>query len=434
MERREPVAPAAREELREVVVARQPIVDRDREVVGFELLYRPCRTSPDVVGGDRMTAEVVLGALTIGVEALVGDKVMYCNAERGVLVGETPITLPPERTVVEVLETVAIDEELVAGCRDLVARGYALALDDFQWGEGVESLLELASIVKVDMLATARPDVEALVARCRRHGVRLLAEKVETEADVAWAMALGFDLFQGYAIERPVIVRAETIAASALSHMQLAMTLLGEDLDFDEVEEILRREPGLVLQVLQLASLGAERGLRRQVRTLREALVLMGTRRIRQWVALTILGNQPGGGIDGLAVALVRARTCELLAPSVGSDDAGFAFTAGLLSALDLLLGVPIEELAATLQLDDALKRAAFEREGVTGRLVDRVARHQDSLARGTGGEPDGPGEPGEPAPAELLAAESEAFAWAMPYLSSLGSPAGQDASAPVPG
>jgi len=109
-------------------VARQPIVDRDREVVGFELLYRPCRTSPAVVGGDRMTAEVVLGALTIGVEALVGDKVMYCNAERGVLVGETPITLPPERTVVEVLETVAIDEELVAGCRDLVARGYALAL------------------------------------------------------------------------------------------------------------------------------------------------------------------------------------------------------------------------------------------------------------------------------------------------------------------
>ena len=121
-------------------------------------------------------------------------------------------------------------------------------------------MLELASIVKVDMLATARPDVEALVARCRRHGVRLLAEKVETEADVVWAMALGFDLFQGDAIERPVIVRAETIAASALSHMQLATTLLGEDLDFDEVEEIARREPGLVLQVLQLASLGSPAG------------------------------------------------------------------------------------------------------------------------------------------------------------------------------
>src|SRR4051794_8855709 len=279
----------------EVVVARQPIIDLAGDVVGFELLYRPIRSDSPAVSGEQMTAQVVLGALTIGVDQLVGDKAMFCNAERGVLTGETPVTLPPARTVIEILETVDIDDGAVAGCRDLVARGFRLALDDFVWAAGVERLLEIASIVKIDLQATPRDEVRELIARCREYDVRLLAEKVETDEDVAWARAQGFELFQGYAIERPVVVRGSTIAPSAVTHVQLALTLLTEEMDFDDLEDILRREPGLVVQVLQMASAGADRGLRRPIRTVREALVLLGTTRIRQWVALTLLSGHAGG-------------------------------------------------------------------------------------------------------------------------------------------
>ena len=135
-----------------------------------------------------MTAQVVLGALTIGIDQLVGDKTMFCNAERGVLIGETPVTLPPHRTVIEVLETVAVDDETVEGCRQLVEAGFRIALDDFVWIPGAERLLELASIVKIDVLALSRAEVAALVDRCRPYGVELLAEKVESPDDVAWAM------------------------------------------------------------------------------------------------------------------------------------------------------------------------------------------------------------------------------------------------------
>ena len=134
-----------------------------------------------------MTAQVVLGALTIGLDQLVGDKVMFCNAERGVLTGATPVTLPPDRTVIEILETVDLDDEAVQGCRELVEAGFRLALDDFVWVAGSERLLELASIVKVDFLTTSRADVLALVERCRPFDVLMLAEKVETDDDVAWA-------------------------------------------------------------------------------------------------------------------------------------------------------------------------------------------------------------------------------------------------------
>jgi EAL and modified HD-GYP domain-containing signal transduction protein len=394
----------------DVVVGRQPITDRAGDVVGFELLYRSARPGVSITG-DQMTAQVVLGALTIGMDQLVGEKAMFCNAERGALTGDTPVTLPPARTVIEVLETVRIDDEIVAGCRALVAAGFRVALDDFVWAEGAERLLDLASIVKIDFQAMSREDVRALSARCREYDVVLLAEKVETADDLAWAMAEGFELFQGYAIDRPEVVTGHSIAASALAHVQLAMTLLAEDLDFEEIEAILRREPGLVVQLLQMASIGSHLGMRRQVRTVREALVLLGTTRIRQWVALTILSAQPGRTPDGLASALVRARMTELLAGERGCGSADFAFTAGLLSALDLLLGVELDELARTMDIDDALKAAAFRREGAVGALVCEVARYQAGVALGS---------PLEDAAEDLHTAAAQSFAWAMPFVNSL--------------
>jgi c-di-GMP-related signal transduction protein len=395
----------------EVVVGRQPIVDLAGEVVGFELLYRPTDAETPLVDGEQMTARVVLSTLSIGVGQLVGDKTMFCNAGRGVVVGTTPVTLPPRRTVIEVLESVRIDDEAVAGCRDLIERGYQIALDDFVWTEGAERLLELASIVKIDFRQCSREEISELVARCREHDVRLLAEKVETDDDVAWARAQGFELFQGYAIERPRVVRGQSVAASTVTHVQLAVTLLAQEMDYDEIEGILRREPGLVVQVLQMASVGAARGLRREVRTVREALVLLGTTRIRQWIALTILSGRPSASPDGLSTALVRARMCELLAGDREVSAPDFAFTTGLLSALDVLLGVPIHELSHTLELDPLLKRAAFDLETPLGELVAEVTAYQQGLAS--------PGGPRDYA-ADLDAAAARAFAWTMPYINAL--------------
>ena len=397
----------------QVVVARQPIVDRAGTPVGYELLYRPRTPDAAAVTGEQMTADVVLGALTIGLDQLVGDKAMFCNAERNVLTGQTSVTLPPSRTVIEVLETVVIDEPLLRGCRELADAGYRLALDDFVWTDGIEQLLELATFVKIDFLSTGRDEIVSLVSRCRPYGVQLVAEKVEGPADVAWAHEQGFDLFQGYAIERPVLVHGATLATSVVAHVQLAATLLAEEIDFEELEEILRREPGLVVQLLQMASIGSHHGVRRDVRSVREALVLLGTTRIRQWLALTILAGQPGAAVDALATALTRARATELLASAGGVGAPEVAFTVGLLSSLDLLLAVPLEELERRLEIAEDLKASAFRREGTLGALVADVARYQEALDRGL--DPD-------ERTGDLDAAAAAAFAWAMPFVNSLAS------------
>jgi EAL and modified HD-GYP domain-containing signal transduction protein len=265
-------------------------------------------------------------------------------------------------------------------------------------------------VVEIDLAATPRDQVLDLVERCRPVDVALLAARCPTEDDLAWAASAGFAMFHGPAVQRPE-ANGKALAPSALGQVQLAAELLDERLDFGRVEEILNHEPALVVQVLQHASLGAAGGLRREVHSVREALVVLGTLRLRQWAALAVLGRNVGNSrSDALTVALTRARMCALLAPSTGIDR-GYAFTAGLLSALDRLLGVPIDEVEHGVDVDKELGAAAFRRWGQVGRLVGLVADYQDAV------------EAGEPVAADLRDVEmvaAMAFAWSMSLINAI--------------
>lgn len=395
-----------------VVVARRPIVDRDRAIVGFELIYQPQADAADVVpGSDRGVIAVsrLLRDLNSALDDVVGDKLAFCHVDRDLLPGDIPLMLPPRRTVIQ-LSDAEVDDEVLEGCEDRRVQGYRIALERFTGGPGAERLLELADIVKVDLSRQTREDVVDLVQQCRAFPVRLLAQGCDSEDEMAWAHAAGFELFQGTAAQSPPIDEGATLAPSALSQLQLGVELLSEDLDLERVESILRAEPGLVVQVLNLASVGAGRGLRRKVKSLREALVVMGTVRLRQWAALTILGRHGRVDTDALVTGLVRARMCELLAQQRGMDQA-FAFTAGLLSTLDQLLGMELSDIEERLQVDEELAAAAFHGRTAVGQLVTEVAAYQALV---DGGLP-----PGREL-AHLGLVGAMAFCWATVYVNAM--------------
>jgi c-di-GMP-related signal transduction protein len=364
----------------EVVVARQAIFDRAQDVVGYELLFRSVdahNTAEQGLDGDVMTSSVLFSSMNIGIERLVGDKLIFCNADRGLLTGSVPIMLPPERTVIEILETVAPDDEVLAGCRRLAGHGYRLALDDFVWFDGAERFLEVVSLVKIDLRRIAMADLPVLVARCRMYGVQLLAEKIETPEELEACLALGFDYLQGYALSRPRNVSGRTLETSNLVRLRIAASLVGSEYDLTELESIIRTEPGLTYQLLQLAGAGAQRGLRRDIRTIRDALIMVGSRRVQNWLALLMLRPTGPSANQDLAQALTRARMCEFLAGTLSSDLAPLGFTAGILSSFEILLGIPVDEIAKTLPLDDELREAAFGDSSPLAKIVRDVADYQ---------------------------------------------------------
>jgi EAL and modified HD-GYP domain-containing signal transduction protein len=363
----------------DIVVGRQGIFTLAGEIVGYELLFRqPPEHRIEELSGDEMTAQVVYRATAIGLDHLVSGRTIFCNADRGLIEGTVPLTLPPEQTVVEVRETVELDDDVIEGCRRLAQEGYQIAADNFVWRPGAERLLEVASIVKIDVMAVDAEDLADLAARCKEFDVTLLAQKVENAGDVPALSEMGFDLFQGYALERPQLIAGATIDASDLARLRLSADMLSQELDLEEIEEAVKRDPGLALQVMQLASVGRMGETRRKINSLREALVLAGSRRVQNWVALLLARPATGKTAhDRFTSTLIRARACELLATEIDRSLAPLGFAAGMLSAVDVLFGISPGQVRAALALSEELTAAAWGTETPVGRVVRDVTDFQ---------------------------------------------------------
>ena len=358
-------------------VGRQPIFDRDLAVLGYELLFRSLE-GPTGHDGDNMTATVLLtSALDIGLERLVGPKLAFINATRGFLVGDQDVPLPPAQTVVEVLENVSHDQDVIAGCRRLVEAGYTLALDDYLYAEGDEALLDLASIVKIDLAAVPSDQIESLVGRCRRYGVKLVAEKVETRHQLAACHSLGFDLFQGYLLSRPETVEATALSPNRLACLQLVGKLCDPNIPPSEIENTIHSDAGLAVRILKAAGSGAAGGLRRPVRSIREGIVLLGQRRLRSWAILMLLADAHSGSDEQLKIAIHRARMCELVAQAVAPGKPDEAFTVGLLSALDLLMNAALDTIIDSIPVTDEVAFAVLDRVGPLGWILADVVAYE---------------------------------------------------------
>jgi c-di-GMP-related signal transduction protein len=361
----------------DVVVGRQPIFDGELSVFGYELLFRTLDgpTAAEAAGalGDQMTADVIFNSVSIGVDRLVGNKKLFCNASRGVLTGVVPILLPPDQTVIEVVKSVVPHRDVLAGCQRLRNEGFALAIDDVRRCADVERFMELASFIKVDVQVTDPEDLHALVDQCREFDVALVAEKIESTDELDRCKALGFDYFQGYLLARPHEVPGRALDPGRIAQLRMASHLLDRECPMSDLEDIVRRDPAMTLQLFQLASMGAGKGMRRNVQTVREALVLAGWRRLQSWVSLLLIGGKGQASEEELSTALTRARMCELVARTVDSSLTEVAFTAGMLSSFDVLLDVPLQDVLDALPLDDDLRRALLEAEGPLGRLVADV-------------------------------------------------------------
>jgi EAL and modified HD-GYP domain-containing signal transduction protein len=382
-----------------VIVGRQSIRDRDSAVVGYELLtgaVDPGFRDDDAPG-------VPPAAVAANLDLLLGDRKLFAPVPGA---GSDDPAGPPERTVLAVPESVNDDPAATARCLELAGRGYGLALTDLPWTAPDPALLAAAGTVGIDTRVVPATDLPALVEQLRRPGVQLLAAGLDTPAALADAHRLGFDLFRGVALERLPGEQRREPGPSELARARMSATLLQNPLDFDEIEDMLRTEPGLTYQVIELASIGRLGDTARQVTSLRRALVLVGSWRIQNWMVMLLAQPQEQRSDGAMTGALARARACELLAGTLGRNEARLGFTAGMISSFEQLTQVPRDELARTLALSEELREAAFGGDSELGRVIGDVADRQEGavVERPRSGRP----------PAAIEAALAAGYQWAM--------------------
>lgn len=361
-------------------IARQPIFDRARNVQAYELLFRQNGEENAFRGNnlDMASQSVMDTAVLFGTNILSQGHSIYLNCTRKSLLDGYVTLFSPATTVVEILETVEPEPEVLEACRELKIAGYRIALDDFVDSPRFAPLVNLADIIKVDFRLSP-PDVWAEMARrYGPRGIQLLAEKVETHDEFSKALQLGYRLFQGYFFCKPRMLSTRDISGSRATYLRILQVAHAPELDYFKIEALIKSEPALFYRFFRYLN-SAATPVRSEVKSILQAVTLLGEEDIRKWLTLVcaVLANE-GQPSELIVLALVRARFSELLAGHAGLPGCS-AFMLGLFSLMEGILEVPIQSVLDQVHLPEEVAAALLGEDNSLSRMQQLVLAYEQA-------------------------------------------------------
>ena len=368
-----PAAPAATASKGTSMIARQAIVNAEKAVIGYELFNRSRAPMEHTAATDVLLLFTALSHT--GREVLVGTKLLFVNSTHESLAGGHLELLSPEKVVLEVepLGHVAASEALarLPILRSLRERGFKLSFNHTVLESAYATWLPLADYIKLDMNLLRPEQLAVLTSHAIRHSkAQLVATKIETEEQFTLARSLGAALFQGYWFSRPAVVETKLLAPNQVSIIQL-INLLRQQASTDEIEDVLKKDAGLAFNLLRLINSAGFNGSR-AITSVRQAIMIMGLKKLFRWSALLLTASQFGTSTPTIGhTAVIRARLMELLAMEfMSGDDAEQAFLVGVFSLLDAMLNMPLTAALQLIRLPDNVRDALLLRQGVFGELL----------------------------------------------------------------
>ena len=357
-------------------LARQPIFDRRQKVVAYELLFRSgLQNLFPQVDGDQATKQVMADSfLLFGIESLTRQGKAFINFTRNILLDGYAELLPKKQTVIEILETMPAEPRVLKALRDLKRKGYTLALDDYIFQPEHRPFLDLVDIIKVDFRDIPRDKRAALTKGLAQKGIKLLAEKVETQDEYQEALDSGFSYFQGYFFAKPIMVSRKDLPGIKTHYLQIIKEINAPEMSFDNLADLIGKDVSLSYKLLQYSNSAAFR-LRREVTSIKQALARLGEKEVRKWATLVALSDMAKDKPDELVMSsVVRAKFSEQLAAPAGlAERSEDLFLMGLFSLLDAITGRPLVEILEELPLSEDLKEALTGKQNKLRRILEIV-------------------------------------------------------------
>ena len=356
--------------------ARQPILDRNKELYAYELLFRDGLENafPDI-DGDEATSRMVEGSqLSFGLDDFLGDKPGFINFTLDTLQKKYPSMLPKEQVVVEILETIQPGKRLLAECQQLKQQGYMLALDDYIHQPVWRHFYPFIDIIKIDFRSTSTDTIEEIkTAIAAFPQIKLLAEKVETNEEFQLALDMGFSYFQGYFFSKPEMMQSKALSPAQMTLAELLYETSKSDLDLGKITDVFQRDVHLSYKLLRYSN-SAIFKRRAEIETIKQALVVLGQTELKKFLSLLftaqISSDKPA---ELMRMSMTRARFAEGLAQLHGKVDTAKAFLTGLMSLMDAILDEPIDSVMSKLPLAKEIKDALVDKKGVLADYIQLI-------------------------------------------------------------
>ncbi len=356
-----------------IYVARQPIFNNRMKLNGYELFYR--RSERNLFEGsddDQATASLLSDSFFMGFDELTDGTRGFINFSQNLLLCGTPMLLPPDKLVIEIVERTEITPELTDACRKLKKAGYTLALDNFTDEESYRPLLELADIIKVDYASIPLSDQALMIRKYRP--IMFAAMKVETAEEFRQACTMGYKLFQGYFFNKPMMVGGKEIGTPGGSMAQIMQLLSEPEPNLKEIAGVIERDVELSYKLLRIANSAYYRS-RITITSIHHALTHIGLTEVKRWAHLLLVkGLSTPENTELVKLSLIRGRMLALYAAAIGKkrSESDF-FLTGMFSSIDALLDKPMDKVLSQLPLAKPVKAALLGEPGPLGAALNAV-------------------------------------------------------------
>ncbi|ASP46659.1 EAL and HDOD domain-containing protein [Cognaticolwellia beringensis] len=354
--------------------ARQPILDIDKNLYAYELLFRDSiiNVFPDIDGDEATTKMIEASNFNLGISEFTGNKPAFINFTLETLIKGYPETLTTDEVVVEILETVKPGKKLLSICKDLHDKGYTIALDDYIHQAVWHHFYPFINIIKIDWQDTTVDTIKEVKTAIEGYPhIKLLAEKVETYEEYNQALELGFVLFQGFFFAKPEMVKTKSLSPSQIAMAELLYETSQTELNLTSITAVFERDVTLSYKLLRYAN-SAIFKRRSEISTIKQALVTLGSAELKRFLGLMFAANiNPEKPSELINSAMARAKFCDLMASQVKSPiDQAIAFLTGLLSLIDAIVDEDLESILTKLPLAQEIKDTLLTRKGDMAALI----------------------------------------------------------------
>ena len=360
----------------EYYVGRQPIFDAETQVVGYELLYRPSTDSAEVFNADRATSNVILNLLETGLDEVVGDSPAYINVTKQFIIGDILPSRIIKPIMLELQQDISADNEVIESIHRIKSLGYMIALDNLSYKESIDPLFQLANVVKIDIQAQPIDTLKQAIANLKNYSAKTVAMKVETPDELQNCKSLGFDYFQGFFFSQPQVLKGTRLSQNRLVSLRLLQELNSPRTKIEAIERTLKIDVTLSYKLLRYIN-SASIGLQHKIKSIRHAIVLLGTEEIKRWAHLIVIADISDKPNELTVTALIRAKMCELLAVDNRHGDPEIAFVIGLFSTLDSMMNTPLQDLLNLLPIDHEIIEALIDKKGIYSKYMDSALAYE---------------------------------------------------------
>jgi EAL and modified HD-GYP domain-containing signal transduction protein len=357
--------------------ARQPILDKNKNLFAYELLFRDSvdNVFPDIDGDEATSKMIEASQFNMGISGFTGSKPAFINFTLDTLAKGYPEMIAPDEVVIEILETVKPGKKLLAICKKLYDEGYTIALDDYEHQKVWLHFYPYIKIIKIDIQQSSQANINEVCAAVKNFPqIKLLAEKVETHEEYNLMLDLGFDYFQGYFFAKPEMIKTKSLSPSQIAMAELLYETSKTDLDLNNITKVFERDVSLSYKLLRYAN-SAIFKRRNEISTIKQALVILGSGELKRFIglmfAVTANPNKPSELIN---LAMTRAKFCELVVQDSNLElDISIAFLTGLLSMIDAILDEEMATVLEKLPLSQEIKDPLLTEKGVMAAIIKLI-------------------------------------------------------------